>query len=100
MKPNKKDGIFNTVSDCYTDGPNELVCHLKTLVRVYLFHGKVPTFLLTCTLAPLIKHNLGEITCSSNYRAIAGGSLLLKLLDIVLLLLEGEKLSFSELQFA
>ena len=46
------------------------------------------------------KDNLGDITCSNNYRAIAGGSILLKLLDIVLLHQEGHKLSFSELQFA
>ena len=49
---------------------------------------------------PLVKDNLGDITASSNYRAIAGGSLLLKLLDIVILQLEGDKLSFDQLQFA
>ena len=53
-----------------------------------------------CTLLPLVKDKFGNITCSNNYRAIASGCLLLKLLDIVILLLEGDKLSFSELQFA
>ena len=59
-----------------------------------------PYFVLLCTLMPLFKDNLGDITASSNYRAIAGGSLLLKLLDIVILQLEGHKLSFDQLQFA
>ena len=74
--------------------------HIKNLFQIYLVHGIVPQFLLLCTLAPLIKDNLGDITCSNNYRAIAGGSLLLKLLDIVILILEGDKLTCSELQFA
>ena len=47
-----------------------------------------------------MKDNFGDITSSDNYRAIAGGCLILKLLDIFILLLEGDKLSFSELQFA
>ena len=55
---------------------------------------------MICTLTPLIKDNFGDITSSDNYRAIAGGCLLLKLLDIVILLIEGDKLSFSDLQFA
>ena len=41
-----------------------------------------------------------ETTSSDNYRAIAGGSLLLKILDLVIIMLEGSKLGFSELQFA
>ena len=49
---------------------------------------------------PLVKDKFGDITNSDNYRAIASGCLLLKLLDLVVLLLEGDKLSFSELQFA
>ena len=56
--------------------------------------------MLLCTLLPLVKDNLGDITASDNYRAIAGGSLLLKLLDIVVLQLEGNKLDFDPMQFA
>ena len=63
-------------------------------------HGSVPKLLLMCSLFPLVKNKLGDITSSDNYRAIAGGSLLLKIIDIVILLLEGHKLGFSELQFA
>ena len=46
-----------------------------------------------------IKDNLADITSSENYRAIASGSLLLKLLDFVILNLEGGKLSCYRLQF-
>ena len=46
-----------------------------------------------------MKDNLGDITMSDNYRAIDLGSLLLKLLDIVIFLLEGDKLHCDEIQF-
>ena len=46
-----------------------------------------------------MKDNLANITSSDNYRAIASGSLILKLLDIVIILLEGEKLKCDQLQF-
>ena len=99
MKGNKRDAIFDTVSDCYINGPPELVTHLTILVRLFLSHGLVPFFILLCTLMPLVKDNLGDITSSDNYRAIAGGSLLLKLLDIIILLLEGDKLGCDQMQF-
>ena len=47
-----------------------------------------------------MKDNLGDITSSDNYRAIAGGCLLLKLIDLVILMLEGDKLNFDTMQFA
>ena len=90
MKSNKRDAVFDTVSDCYINVPPELVSHITTLVKMYLSRGNVL----------LVKDKLGDITSSDNYRAIAGGCLLLKLLDIIILLLAGDNLSFSELQFA
>ena len=100
MKSCKRDSIFDTVSDCFINGPDKLIMHLTNLVKLFLVHGFVPTSVLICTLSPLIKDNFGDMTASDNYRAIAGGCLLVKLIDIVILLIEGDKLSFSELQFA
>ena len=91
--------MFNIQSDCIINGPPALVTHLTQLLRSFLIHGSVPHFILVCTLLPLVKDNLGDITLSENYRAIASGSLLLKLLDIVLLLLEGDRLHCDDLQF-
>ena len=100
LKINKHDELFTIASDCLVNGPPELVTHLTTLIKLFLSHGSVPHFLILCTLMPLVKDNLADITASENYRAIAGGSLLLKLLDIVILLLEGDKLGFDQMQFA
>ena len=49
---------------------------------------------------PLVKDTLGDITKSGNYRAIAGGCLFPKILDLVILNVEGHKLSTDPLQFA
>ena len=100
LKPKKRDAVYDTVSDCYINGPDILAFHLSNLIRLFIVHGSVPQFILLCTLIPIVKDGLGDITSSDNYRAIAGGCLLLKLLDMIILLLEGDKLKFSELQFA
>ena len=99
MKGGKSDALFNIQSDCFTSGPDVLVVHLTNLIRSFIVHGIVPYFVLTCTLLPLVKDNLADITSSENYRAIASGSILLKLLDIVIMILEGNRLQCDQLQF-
>ena len=73
LKPKKNDAIYDITSDFYLNGPPELVYHMTNLLRLFFSHGYVPESVLLCTLAPLIKDNLGDITLSSKYRAIAGG---------------------------
>ena len=99
MKAGKNDALFDFQSDCLTHGPRILITHLTNMIKSYVMHGQVPYFILVCTLLPLVKDNLADITSSDNYRAIASGSLVLKLLDIVILMLEGEKLGCDQLQF-
>ena len=99
MKGNKGDALFEKQSDCLINGPPQLVAHLTNILKAFVTHGSIPYFILVCTLLPLVKDNLGDITSSDNYRAIASGSLLLKLLDLVILLLEGDKLECDPLQF-
>ena len=99
LKSGKNDAQFNFQSDCLTQGPDILTEHLTNLLRCFVVHGAVPYFVLICTLIPLVKDNLADITSSENYRAIAIGSLLLKLLDTMILILEGDKLSCDQLQF-
>ena len=99
LKTGKNDAMFDIQSGCLSLGPKSLVIYLTHLLRTFVIHGAIPYFLLICTLLPLVKDNLADITSSENYRAIATGSLLLKLLDILILLLEGDKLICDELQF-
>ena len=92
MKKGKSDSTYLIQSDCLTVKSDLLVQHLTNLLKTFVSHGSVPYFLLVCTLLPLVKDNLADITSSDNYRAIASGSLILKLLDIVIIMLEGKKL--------
>ena len=80
MKSNKTDAFFDIQSDCLINGPKELLSHLTLLFKSFISQGFVPYFILLYTLLPLVKDILGDITSSDNYRAIASGSLLLKLL--------------------
>ena len=99
MKNGKRDVLFDIQSDCLTNAPEPLLSHLTNLVKSFVVHGAVPNIILICTLLPLVKDNLVDTTSSDNYRAIACGSLLLKLLDIMILLLTRDKLSCEQLQF-
>ena len=99
MKDGKRDALYDIQSDCLTNGPESLLYHLTNIIKSFVVHGYVPRVILLCTLLPLVKDNLADTTSSDNYRAIASGSLLLKLLDIVILLLTRDKLSCDQLQF-
>ena len=88
------------VSDQFINAPSELYQHLVWLIKSFLLHRYMPENLLVCSLFPLLKDNLGDMTKSENYRAIAGGCLLIKLNNIIIILLESERLSYDELQFA
>ena len=99
MKGGKDDVMFSFSSDCIINGPPLLKMHLANLFRVFLVHGQVADILLLCSLIPIVKDGLADLTSSENYRAIAKSSLILKLFDWVILLHQGEKLSSDELQF-
>ena len=98
MRGNKSDALYDFRSDCLINGPPELITHLTNMLRLFVSHGEDPHSILVCTLIPLVKDSLGDITSLDNYRAIAAGSQLVKLLDIVILMLEGEKLGCDQLQ--
>ena len=99
MKGGKSDVLFDFSSDCLINGPKILHTHLANLFRMFLIHGKVAAILLLCSLIPIVKDNLGDLTSSDNYRAIAKSSLILKLFDWIVLLTQGEKLASDQLQF-
>ena len=100
MKASKRDSIFDVTSDMYLHGPDILFDHLSTILKQSLVHGALPNLVLLCTLQPLLRDSLSDITKSDNYQSIAGGCLIIKVLDLVILSLEANKLSTDFLQFA
>jgi hypothetical protein len=74
--------------------------HLAAVLTCCAVHSHVSQVLLLSTLVPLVKDKLGNINSSKNYRSVAISSILLKLIDWVIILLEGSSLGLNELQFA
>ena len=99
LKSSKSDSVFDFNSDCSINSPPELIQRVKNLFKWFLGTRKVPAFLLLCKIVPIVKDNIGDITSSDNYRAIDIRSLILKLLDWLIIILEEENLSTDELQF-
>ena len=62
-------------------------------------HGTITLQILSCALLPLFKGGLKKPEKFDAYRAIAGASQLLKLLEYVVLILWGEKLDSDSMQF-
>ena len=83
----------------FDKGGDSLFVHLTNMIKTFIVHGNAPYYLLVCTLVPIVKDNLSDLSKSENYRAIAIGSLILKLLDWVILILEAENLETDQLQF-
>ena len=100
LKDGKSDPVHSFSSDCIKKAPDILFNLLAIVIRSFLVHSHVTTYLLLATLVPLIKDKLGSINKSKNYRSIAISSLILKIFDWVILLLFGTKLGLDELQFA
>ena len=99
MRFGKSDVSGSFTSEVLLYGPPLLFDHLASLFRAYLVHGDITDQLLSCAFIPLLKGGLKDATKTDSYRAIAGSSLLLKLLDNVILLLWGNLLSSDSLQF-
>ena len=96
---NKSDNSFDWKSDALLKGSDILADSFTLLFQSFLLHGYVPNSLLTCSLQPIVKDNLGDKFSSDNYRAIGISPLVLKVLDLVILLLFANELKPCELQF-
>ena len=100
LRAGKSDPVYIFSSDCIKVDSDMLAELLAIIIKGYLIHGHVTSYLLLATLVPIIKDKLGCINSSKNYRSIAISSLILKLLDWIIILLFGDKLQLHDLQFA
>ena len=66
MKPNKRDSVFDVTSDMYRNSPDIFYDQLTIILQQSLVHGILPSIVLLCTLMPLVKNSLGDITRSDN----------------------------------
>ena len=98
LKHGKKEenGLFSNHFKIATD---KLVSMITLLFNCMLTHGTAPDELLLGTMIPLIKDSRGKKDCSDNYRALTIGTGLAKILDLVILNKQAEKLKASDMQF-
>ena len=98
LKQGKKEenGLY---SNHFKNGTRRLAIILTLLFNCMLVHGTAPDELLLGTMIPLIKDTRGKKQCSDNYRALTIGTGMAKILDIVILNQQKDKLSTSYLQF-
>ena len=100
LKPGKSDPIHSFSSDCFRNASDSLYDHLAHILRCCSVHSHVTLVLLLSTLVPLVKDKLASNTISKNYRSVAISSILLKIFDWVVILLDGDSLGLNDLQFA
>ena len=102
LKRGKHDGNIGYFSDHIINGSPRLYVQLSLLFSSMLSHGYVPKdFLLSSTpgQVPIPKNRRKSLNNSDNYRAIALGSILGKLLDIILLRKCSNVFQTSDLRF-
>ena len=97
-KPHKMDVSQGFSSDAMLNASDILFELLALIFRDWLTHGTVTKSVLVCAFIPLLKGNKDPGN-TSNYRAIAGSSLILKIFERCILLIWGDKLHSDSLQF-
>ena len=95
----KKDDENETLtSDYFIHASPSLSVHVAMLISSLLSHGIVVNNMKVSTIKPIPK-NISKVCDSNNYRSIAIGSVLGKIVDCILLKRMSDYLITSELQF-
>ncbi len=99
LKPSKKEGSIEVVSDHVINACEHLNIHFAILFIMVLRHVLSPDGMLHGTMLPIHKRRLTNVSSPSNVRAITISSVLCKLLDIIIMTKERDNLFTSNLQF-
>ena len=95
----KHDGHNAVYSDNFIHGSHRLHVLMALLLAKMITHNTVPSRFLQSMSIPIPKDKSKALTNSKNYRTIAMGSTLGKILDICLFNLHGNILDTNNLQF-
>ena len=99
LKPGKDDGDLGFKSDRIINESHRLHVLLSLLCNVILIHGYTPTDSLKSSIISIPKDVQAALSNIDNYRGIALFNCICKLHDNVTLLLYGNYLSTSDMQF-
>ena len=95
----KHDGNIGLFSDHIIHGTPKLYDYIARLFTSMILHGFSPTDMLMGTMIPIPKNKRVSVQKSDQFRAICLQSVLCKILDIIIIVKENDKLLTSELQF-
>ena len=98
LKAGKMDISKGFSSDCILHSPDEFFNNIALAFRSFFVHGSVPRSILCCSLLPLRKGSK-DPSLVKNYRAIAGSSLIYRLLENFILTTWGNMIPQESLQF-
>jgi hypothetical protein len=99
LKMGKHDGKKGHFTNHLIHGTERLYCYISMLFDSLISHGVVFCDFLFSTVIPIPKNKRKSLSCSDNYRAIALGSILCKLLDHILLVKCSHVFTTSKYQF-
>ena len=96
MVKKEENGLY---SNHFKHSTKRLMIILALFFNSMLIHGIAPDELILGTMIPLIKDTRGKKQCSDNYKALTIGTGMAKILDIIILNQQKDKLKTSSLQF-
>ena len=99
LKRAKADVREGMTSDCFIHACDELFIHISMLINVMIVHSYAPEPFLCATVIPIPKNVRKSKNNSTNYRSIAIGNIIGKILDKIVLVKHANILNTSELQF-
>ena len=99
LRPGKGDVTGSYTSDAIKNCPDIFFEHTAGVFRSWLTHGTVTLSMLSCAFLPLFKGGLKDPGSTDSWRAVAGSSVILKLLDYTILNLWGDLLLNDNLAF-
>ena len=99
LKPRKGDGDRGFKSDHLLHSTHRFHVLLCLLFNTMLVHGYTPDDLLKSSIISIPKDGTASLTTSDNYRGISLFNAICKLFDNVILVLYGDELQSSDMQF-
>jgi hypothetical protein len=99
LKAGKGDVTGSYTSDAIKNCPDLFYDLTASVFRSWLTHGTVTLSMLSCAFLPLFKGGLKDPSSTDSWRAVAGSSVILKLLDYTILNVWGHLLLNDSLAF-
>ena len=85
LKKNKKDSIYDLVSENFKNGTPLLSIYLSCIFNCILIHGSMDEKVNQSKIISIIKDKRKSISASNNYRGISLSTLISKLLELIIL---------------